>query len=88
MDSTVTHMRITIDIADALLDAAMDAAAKDGTTLRALVEQGLRQVLDARRNAAPFRLRDAAVNGEGLRPAAQELGWDALRDLSYGDRSR
>jgi hypothetical protein len=82
-------MKTTIEIADGLLEAAQKAARQRGTTLRALVELGLRQVI-ARppTGAGAFKLRRASVPGEGLRQDADALGWDALRELSYGDRGR
>ena len=79
-------MKTTIEISDPLLRAARQAARRDGITVRALVEQGLRLVLEARRQAAPYRLRDASVGGQGLQPGAEGLSWDALRALAYGDR--
>lgn len=79
-------MKTTIEIADPLLRAARQAARRDGTTVRALVEQGLRLALEQRRHTAEFRLRDASVDGEGLQPGAEGLSWDALRALAYGDR--
>ena len=79
-------MKTTIEISDPLLRTARQAARRDGITVRALVEQGLRLVLEARRQAAPFRLRDASVGGQGLQPGAEGLSWDALRALAYGDR--
>jgi len=39
-------MKTTIDIADPLLDEARKLAAREGTTLRALVERGLRVRLE------------------------------------------
>lgn len=84
----VTHMKTTIDIADALLEAAKKAAARDGTTLRVLVEQGLRQVLMARKRGPAFRMRDASFRGEGLQPAAKDLSWEQIRELAYGKRVR
>lgn len=84
----VTHMKTTIDIADPLLEAAKRAAAREGTTLRALVELGLRQVLEARKRGGSFRLRKASFRGEGLQPAAKDLSWGQLRELAYGERGR
>jgi hypothetical protein len=85
----VTHMKTTIDIADPLLEAAKSVAARDGLTLRTLVEQGLRHVLKERKaKSAPFRLRTASFKGRGLQPDAQRLGWDAIRAMTYGDGSR
>jgi len=79
-------MKTTIEISDPLLRAARQAARRDGTTVRALVEQGLRLALEARRKATAFCLRDASVDGHGLQPGAEGLSWDALRALAYGDR--
>lgn len=84
----VAQMKTTIDIADPLLDAAKKAAARDGTTLRVLVESGLRHVLEARKRGAVFRLRDASFRGEGLQPAAKDLSWEQIRELAYGKRGR
>jgi hypothetical protein len=39
-------VKTTIEIADALLDAARTQARERGTTLRAIVEEGLRAVLE------------------------------------------
>ena len=41
-------MKTTLDISDPLLDQARKIAARDGETLRALVEQGLRKVVAER----------------------------------------
>lgn len=79
-------MKTTIDISDSLLKAARQAARRDGTTLRALVEHGLRLALAERRQTTAFDLRDASVDGRGLQPGAEGLSWDELRALAYGDR--
>jgi len=80
-------MKTTIDLADPLLDEARALAQRDGTTLRALVEQGLRLVIaQHRRRTAPFRLRDASFAGNGLRPEIEGASWDRLRELAYEGR--
>ncbi len=84
----VTHMKTTIDIADPLLEAAKKTAVREGTTLRALVELGLRQVLETRTRGGAFKLRDASFRGEGLQPAAKDLSWEQIRELAYGERGR
>ena len=84
----VTHMKTTIDIPDPLLEAAKKAAAREGTTLRALVELGLRQVLDARKRGGAFRLRKASFRGEGLQPEVRALAWEQIRELAYGERGK
>ena len=77
-----THMKTTIEISDAIFERAKALAAREGTTVRALVEDGLRQVLRMRRTGQ-FRLRDASVEGQGLTPEFQNAGWDKLRDALY-----
>ena len=77
-------MKTTIEISDALLAEAKQFAAQQGTTVRALVESGLRRVLAERKaRATPFRLRQASFNGKGLNPELQRQGWSRLHDLAY-----
>ena len=84
---TGRSMKTTIEIPDPLLDQARKIAARDGETLRSLVEQGLRTVV-AQRTAKdkPFRLRDASVKGDGLRPDVAHLSMHEIILMSYGDR--
>ena len=79
-------MKTTIEVGDSLLAEAKRAAAEENTTLRALVEAGLREVLaKRRRRAAPFRLRRVTVKGKGLLAELRGASWQQLRDLAYGD---
>ena len=82
------RMKTTIDLNDALFQAAKDTALREGTTLRTVVETALRQYLDtqAARSRAPFQLRRHAFGGGGLQPEAAAAGWDRIRDLSYEGR--
>ncbi|MDQ3034517.1 MAG: type II toxin-antitoxin system VapB family antitoxin [Myxococcota bacterium] len=79
-------MKTTIELSDALLEEAKRIAARDSTTLRELVESGLRRVLRERRAKSAFTLRDARVGGRGLRADVRGRPWDDIRDLSYEDR--
>lgn len=80
-------MRITVEIADALLEEAQEEARRQGTTLRALVEAGLREALaNGRSVQRKFRLRDESFGGEGLSPEFEEGGWEAIRDAIYRGR--
>ncbi|MEO8007527.1 MAG: DUF2191 domain-containing protein [Betaproteobacteria bacterium] len=76
-------MKTTVDIADPLLDEAKRVANRDGTTVKALLEQGLRHVLLERKTAAAFRLRKATFRGRGLQSGVAHLSWDRIRDLAY-----
>lgn len=79
-------MKTTIELADALLKDAKRVAAREGTTLRELIENGLRQELAARKRPAEFRLRKASVKGKGLQKEARGLSWDQMRELAYTGR--
>ena len=81
-----THMKTTIELSDALLEAAKRHAQARGTTLKAVVEEGLRTVLRTDEGGGPFKLRDASVDGRGLRPDVGEGGWDRIAELSYEGR--
>jgi hypothetical protein len=78
-------MKTTVEISDALLAAARKLAAKNGTTVRALIEEGLRRVVQAR-GAKPFKLRDGSWGSGGLRPELRGASWEHIRDASYEGR--
>lgn len=78
-------VKTTVEIADALLLEAKKTAMREGTTVRALIEAGLRRVLRERRSGR-FRLRRATCTGQGLNPALAEADWDRLRALAYEGR--
>lgn len=81
-----THMKTTIEIPDPLLNSVRRLAAAEGTTVKALVELGLRRVLSEKRRDAGFRLRSASFKGNGLSPAVQGADWQQLRDMAYEGR--
>ena len=81
-----THMKTTIEISDAILEQAKEAAAAEGVTLRSLVEEGLRRVLSERQAGDGFRLKDASFKGKGLQPGVRDGSWERLRDLIYEGR--
>ena len=82
----VTHMKTTVEISDTLLREAKKLAARERTTVRALIEQGLREAIARRARARPFRLRKATFKGRGLCAEARALGWERLRELAYEGR--
>ncbi|MGH8512012.1 MAG: type II toxin-antitoxin system VapB family antitoxin [Gammaproteobacteria bacterium] len=79
-------MKTSVEIPDSLLDAARKAAAREGTTVKALIERGLRELLAKRKDGHEFRLRKASYKGKGLQPGAKALGWENLRELAYEGR--
>jgi hypothetical protein len=80
-------MKTTIELSDAALKEARRVAQREGTTLRALLEEGLRRVLAERRaRRGTFRLRRATFKGKGLLPEFESGGWTATRDAIYRER--
>jgi len=72
-------VRISIKIPDSLWKEARRVAFRDGVTVRELVEQGLRQVLQQRNRPARFKLRNASFKGKGLSAYGKKSGWERLR---------
>jgi predicted transcriptional regulator len=75
------HMKTTIELSDALFHSAKELASKSQTTMRALVEEGLRRVLnDAQAKTQPaFKLTDASVRG-GEMLSSDPRKWQELED--------
>jgi Arc/MetJ family transcription regulator len=84
----VSHMKTTIHIPDSLLNEARRVAQQERTTLKALVEEGLRKVVAERHGRKPgdFRLRKASFKGQGLQPNLAGATWDQILDISYEGR--
>ncbi|CAN5420472.1 MAG: type II toxin-antitoxin system VapB family antitoxin [Acidimicrobiia bacterium] len=78
-------MKTTIEITDELLQRAKQLAAEEGSTLRALVEAGLRHQLE-RRTRSGYVLADASFDGRGTQPGASEGDWSRIRELIYEAR--
>lgn len=84
-----THMKTTVDISDALFDSARRLAMQRGSTMRALIEEGLRAVLQAHRNTPRrYTLRDASFRGDGLADGVDLGDWTQVRALIYDDADR
>jgi Bacterial antitoxin of type II TA system, VapB len=81
-----SHMKTTIQIPDSLFEEARKVAQREHTTLKALVEQGLRRTLAERKRRGGFRLRKATFKGRGLQPGVAGASWEQIRDLSYQGR--
>ena len=81
-----THMKTTVNISESLLQDAKALAKREKTTLRALIERGLRGVLAQSGKKTPFTLRDASFTGQGLQPDFEDADWQRVRDSSYEGR--
>jgi hypothetical protein len=76
-------MKTTVDLPDSLLLDAQRAAREEGTTVKGLIEAGLRTVLAQRAAEPKFRLRDASVGGNGRQAAFRQSGWEQVREAIY-----
>ena len=80
-------MKTTVEISDSLLEEARKVAAREGTTLEVLIEQGLREVVAERRqHAGAFRLRKASFTGQGLQPGIAGASWGRIREMAREGR--
>ena len=79
-------MKTTIEISDALLEAARKVSRREKTTVRSLVEEGLRKVIAEREGSRTFKLRKATFKGNGLQPQVTGASWDRIRGLIYEGR--
>lgn len=79
------RVKTTVEISDALLDEAKRVASRESSTLRELIEEGLRRSLDERRKRKGFRLRRASYRGKGLQPGVSS-DWAELRQAAYEGR--
>lgn len=80
------RMKTTIDIDDALLARAKRHGRRLGKPLRALVEEGLRRVLDEETARPGYRLPDRSAGMAGGSNPLERLSWQDLRDEIYGGR--
>ncbi len=79
-------MKTTVEIPDSLLREVRRLAAREGVSLRALVERGLRCVIAETRRGAPFKLSRASFKGKGRQAELGEAPWDDVRDMTYKGR--
>lgn len=79
-------MKTTIEIDDALHTRARKHARRTGRPIRALVEEGLRLVLDGDAKRAKFELPDCSVGKPGEPNPLEAWSWSELRDEIYRGR--
>ena len=79
-------MKTTVEIPDTLLEEARKLAARQDTSLRVLIIEGLRRSIMERRRANTFRLRKSTFKGTGLQPGVEGVQWERLREMAYEGR--
>ncbi len=86
LHDTVPRMKTTIEIANPLFAEVKRLAAREETTVRALVEEGLRATLERRKASKPKRLRTIVVEGGGLTPEFRDAPWEKVLEAAYEGR--
>ena len=79
-------MKTTIQIPDKLFEEARKLVHRERTTLKTLVEEGLRRIITEHKRRGHFRLRKASFKGDGLQPHLAGASWDQIREMSYEGR--
>jgi hypothetical protein len=79
-------MKTTVEISDTLLVRDKRYARKSGKSLRALIEEGLRRVLQDETPPLRYRLPDRSVGSVGGVNPLESLSWQDLREHIYGGR--
>lgn len=79
-------MKTTVEIPDALLDEARKLAARQDSTLRVLIVEGLRRIVAERKRTGGFKLRKASYRGNGLQTEVVDAPWERIRELVYDKR--
>lgn len=79
-------MKTTIELPDELVEQARRVARKEGSTLRALVEEGLQRSLEARRRTVSRELDFPSYGGSGVTNEFRDASWSRIRDEIYRDR--
>lgn len=82
----VTHMKTTIELPDDLLERSKAVARRENSTLKALIEEGLRLALRSRTRKKSASFVVQPFQGDGLAPEFTGAGWDKIRDEIYRDR--
>lgn len=81
-----THMKTTVQLPDSLFEEVRSLAHREQTTMKALIQEGLRRIISERKKPKRFRLRKASFKGHGLHPDLKEASWGQIREKSYEGR--
>ena len=79
-------MKTAINISNPLYEEACRVARDEHTTVKALVEEGLRHTLAEHKKRIPFTLRCASFKGRGLQPEFADASWERIRGAVFKGR--
>lgn len=79
-------MKTTVEIPDELMKKAKALAARRGTSLRSIIERGIRTTLSEERRRVQYELPERSVNGMGLQTGFKRGEWADIRNAVYTGR--
>ena len=79
-------MKTTVNISDALHEEARKIAGSEKTTVKDLIEEGLRRIISERKRKTSFHLRRVTFKGKGLQDHMQGASWEKIREMAYEER--
>ncbi len=83
----IGDMKTTVEIPDPLFERTRRQARRTGRSMRSMIEEGLRLVLErAESGSEHYVLPDRSVGQPGGRNPLESLSWQELRDEIYGGR--
>ena len=81
-------MKTTVEISDDLYKRSQQLAKREGTTLRAVLEEGLRLALKARQASQPSAFAFPTFGHGGLNDEFRDAPWESIREAIYRDADR
>jgi hypothetical protein len=82
----VIWVKTTVEISDDLLKRTQRLAKREGTTLRAILEEGLRLALKARQaRRRPEAFSFPTFGEDGLNEDFSQASWETIRETIYRD---
>ncbi len=78
-------VKTTLNIRDELLARAIRLAKREGQSLRAVIEEGLRLVLGASEEKMNYVMQDFSVGDPDAIDPLESLTWQDLRHEIYGE---
>ena len=79
-------MKTTVEIDDALMRRAKRHAKRSARSLRSIMEEGLRRVLDEPGSRESYTMPDLSAGRPGDPNPLEGMSWQDLRDEIYGGR--
>ena len=79
-------MKTTVELPDDLLERSKAVARRENSSLKALIEEGLRMALRARQQSRRKAFSVQAFHGDGLTSEFADADWEKIRAEVYRDR--